>query len=275
VAQAAEELGYASLVLYDHVLGAVHAGRQPPLPAGLYDETHVFHEPLVTFAYLAALTRDIVLRTGVLVLAQRQTALVAKQAAQLAVLSGGRFVLGVGTGWNWVEYEALGVPWPGRSRRLEEQVGVLRALWDAPAADITGEFHRIDRAGINPRPPAAIPIWFGGSSARTMERAVRLGDGFVFSACNEQTFVEAELLREALAAAERPLESMPMEAMIEYSAGPDAWVGDAARWAAAGGTHLTLRFGDATAAVYGIARNDLAGIDDVLAGLERFAEALR
>jgi probable F420-dependent oxidoreductase len=174
----AEALGYSHITLYDHVVGAVHDGRVQPLTEHLNEEAE-FHEPLVTLAYVAALTERMCLMTGVLVLPQRQTVLVAKQAAQLALLSNGRFRLGVGTGWNYVEYESLNERFADRGGRLDEQVELLRRLWAEPIVDFSGAWHRVDRVGLRPL-PGPIPIWFGGSSERAFRRAVRLGDGFVF-----------------------------------------------------------------------------------------------
>src|SRR5580765_333967 len=161
-AQTAEALGCARLTTYDHVLGAEHRDRQPPL-RGPYTEQDPFHEPFVLLAYLAALTSTVELATGVLVLPQRQTALVAQQAAELDRLSGGRLVLGVATGWNHVEYTALGMTFPDRARRFDEQIGVLRMLWEQDLVDFTGTYHRIDRAALVPRPSRPIPLWMGGS----------------------------------------------------------------------------------------------------------------
>ena len=179
-AQTAEGLGYRRLLAYDHVLGAVHAGRNPPLP-GPYTENDPFHEPLVLLGFLAACTSTIELEVAVLVLPQRPTALVAKQAAEVDVLSGGRMVLAVGTGWNHVEYQSLGAPFADRGRRLDEQVDVLRRLWREPVVDFEGAFHRIDRAGLAPRPVRGdIPLWFGGgaesvaATRRTDGRRVRV-----------------------------------------------------------------------------------------------------
>ena len=165
---------------YEHVLGAVHGDRYPPLP-GPYTERDPFHEPLVLLGFLAACTTTIELGAAVLVLPQRQTALVAKQAAEVDLLSGGRVVLAVGTGWNYIEYESLSAPFSDRGRRLDEQVDVLRRLWREPVVDYRGEFHRIDRAGILPRPArGTIPVWFGGGAKVALARAARTGDGFVF-----------------------------------------------------------------------------------------------
>ena len=167
------------------MLGAEHADREPAL-TGPYDEHTAFHEPFVLFGYLAGLTRALELIAGVIVLPQRQTALVAKQAAEVAVLSGGRLRLGVGTGWNWVEYDALGVPFRGRAERLEEQVELLRRLWSEPVVTTHTAFHDIERAGILPRPAGPIPIWFGGSAERQLRRAARLGDGFICTRADEK-----------------------------------------------------------------------------------------
>ncbi len=176
-----ESLGYDYLLTYDHVLGAVHEGREPKL-TGPYDEKHPFHDPLVMFAHLAALTRRLELVTGILILPQRQTALVARQAADVDLLSGGRLRLGVGIGWNHVEYQALGQDFKTRGRRVDEQVELLRKLWSEPLVTFEGRFDRVDRACINPRPRRPIPIWFGGFVEAAYRRAARLGDGFIFSA---------------------------------------------------------------------------------------------
>src|SRR5215475_8580956 len=146
-AQAAEALGYDYLLVYDHVLGA-HSNRAPRL-TGPYTHEHPFHEPMVLFGFLAAITRRLQLTTGILILPQRQTALVAKQAAEIDVLSGGRLRLGVGLGWNHVEYEALGMKFETRGKRMEEQVEVLRKLWTAPLVTHRTDQHMIDNAGLN------------------------------------------------------------------------------------------------------------------------------
>ena len=184
-AQGVEELGLDHLITYDHVLGADHADRDPPL-TGPYTEHDAFHEPFVLFGYLAAVTSRLELVVGVLVLPQRQTALVAKQAAEVAILSGGRLRLGIGTGWNWVEYDALGVPYRSRAGRLEEQVDVLRRLWAEPLVTVHGKHHDIERAGILPMPDGPIPIWFGGGAEPQLRRAARLGDGFLASRADDR-----------------------------------------------------------------------------------------
>jgi probable F420-dependent oxidoreductase len=240
-AQTAEGLGYRRLLAYDHVLGAVHADRDPPL-AGPYTEDDPFHEPLVLLGFLAACTTTIELAVAVLVLPQRQTALLAKQAAEVDLLSGGRLVLAVGTGWNYVEYESLGMPFTGRGRRLDEQVDVLRRLWREPVLDYHGEFHRIDRAGILPRPSrGTIPVWFGGGAEVSLARAARTGDGFVFGSHGPRTHRRAARLHELLAEQGRDPGAFPMEAMIDYSLGPQAWTDEVPEWQAHGGTILSVQ----------------------------------
>src|SRR6266404_7156909 len=178
--QAAENLGYAHLLVYDHVLGADaqrHAGW-----SGGYTAKDMVHEPFVAFGYIAALTQRLELGTAVLVLGQRQTALVAKQAAEVDVLSGGRLRLGIGIGWNHVEYEALGENFHNRGRRSEEQIAVLRALWTQDVVDFHGRWHHIRHAGLNPLPiQRPIPLWLGGGrpgGEAVIERIGRLADGW-------------------------------------------------------------------------------------------------
>jgi probable F420-dependent oxidoreductase len=181
-AQAAGDLGYDHIVIYDHVLGAVHAGREPKL-TGPYKETDPFHEPLITYAYLAGVTKKLELVTGVIILPQRQTALFAKQAADVDLFSEGRLRLGVGIGWNWVEYGGLEMSrhFRRRGRRQEQQIALIRKLWQQPVVEYEDTDHRIDRAGILPRPKRQIPIWLGGFSEAAYDRAARIGDGFLFS----------------------------------------------------------------------------------------------
>src|SRR6185503_8598737 len=169
-ARSVEALGYDHLIIYDHVLGA--DASRPGGWTGVYDHRSLFHEPLVVFGYIAGVTTRLRLATAVIVLPQRQTALVAKQAAEVDVLSRGRVILGVGIGWNQVEYEALGMNFKDRGRRIEEQIAVLRALWTQEIVDFKGRWHRIDRAGLNPMPiQRPIPIWKGGGWDR-QKRAI-------------------------------------------------------------------------------------------------------
>ncbi|HUM17587.1 MAG TPA: LLM class F420-dependent oxidoreductase [Candidatus Nitrosotalea sp.] len=177
-AQAVEAMGYTHILVFDHVLGA-----NPERPGGWkgpYTYQHAFHEPFVLFGFLAAATQQVELVTGILVLPQRQTALVAKQAAAVDVLSGGRLRLGVGVGWNTVEFEAQGESFSSRGRRIEEQLQVMRALWTKELVTFEGQWHRIADAGINPLPvQRPIPIWMGGESEPVIRRAARLADGWM------------------------------------------------------------------------------------------------
>ena len=175
--QTVEGLGYDYLMIYDHVLGA-----NPDRPGGWsgpYTYLTQFHEPMVLLGWMAALTQRLEFVTGVLILPQRQTALVAKQAAQISLLAGGRIRLGVGVGWNDVEYEGLGEDFHTRGKRVEEQVRLLHDLWTQPLVNFKGEFDTINDAGINPLPPQPIPIWFGGDADVVLRRSARLGDGWI------------------------------------------------------------------------------------------------
>ncbi|HEU0073111.1 MAG TPA: LLM class F420-dependent oxidoreductase [Dehalococcoidia bacterium] len=188
-AQAAEDLGLDHILVYDHVLGADASER--PDWGGRYTAKDSFHEPFVMFGYMAAFTSKIEFVTGILILPQRQTALVAKQAAEVDVLSGGRLRLGVGLGWNGVEYEALNEDFHNRGRRVEEQIEVLRRLWTEPVVDFKGKWHRIDRAGLNPMPvQQPIPLFMGGLSEPVLERAARIADGW-FPIVRELADIEA------------------------------------------------------------------------------------
>ena len=176
-AQAVEAMGYRYILAYDHVLGASTANR--PNWSGPYTSDTTFHEPFVLFGFWAAVTQRIEFATGVIILPQRQTALVAKQAAEVDVLSGGRLRLGIGVGWNEVEYQALNENFKDRGARSEEQIEVLRALWNDTVVDYHGRWHTIPEAGINPLPvQRSIPIWIGGHNERTLKRVGRLADGW-------------------------------------------------------------------------------------------------
>jgi probable F420-dependent oxidoreductase len=177
-AQAAEDLGYSHLLTYDHVVGA-HPENRPADWRRAYTHESLFHEPFVLFGYLAGLTSRIEFVTGILILPQRQTVLVAKQAAEVDVLSGGRLRLGVAVGWNPYEYEALNETWENRGRRIVEQIEVLRLLWTQEVVDYTGRYHRLDRVGINPLPvQRPIPVWMGGTAEPVLRRLARHGDGW-------------------------------------------------------------------------------------------------
>ncbi len=238
--RAVEDLGYAHLLSYEHVLGAVHADRTPPL-VGPYNEQDPFHDPLVMFAYLAAMTERINFATGILVLPQRQTALVARQATDVDLLSGGRLRLGVGVGWNFVEYEALGQDFHTRGARQEEQIELLRQLFNEPIVDFAGRFDRVDRASLVPKPGGSIPIWLGGAGEKAFDRAARLADGFMFFGGGVAHATDAwRRLRERVAGAGRSVEMFGGD----YVALSGSDVGELTReieaWRAAGGTHVSV-----------------------------------
>lgn len=175
--QAVEDIGYSHVLTYDHVLGADLTNR--PDWRGAYSKTDMFHEPFVLFGFLAGVTSRLEFVTGILILPQRQTVLVAKQATEVDVLSGGKFRLGIGVGWNAVEYEALGENFHNRGRRSEEQIEVLRRLFTEETVTYDGRWHHIDAAGLNPLPvQRPIPIWLGGGSEATLRRTARLADGW-------------------------------------------------------------------------------------------------
>ncbi|MGO9975475.1 MAG: LLM class F420-dependent oxidoreductase [Solirubrobacteraceae bacterium] len=237
---AVEELGFDYLLAYDHVLGAVHADRTPPL-TGPYTEHDAFHDPFVMFAYLAGITERIHFATGVLILPQRQTALVARQAADLELLSGGRLRLGVGIGWNHVEYQALGEQFRTRGARQEEQIGLLRRLFTANVVDFAGRFDRIDRAALVPKPTRPIPIWLGGSSEPAYDRAARLADGFIFIGGDISRAIDAwKQLRERVRSLGRPVEEFGAEYVARPQGGPADLAADVHAWHQAGGTHLSV-----------------------------------
>jgi probable F420-dependent oxidoreductase len=182
-ARTAEAAGFDHLMAYDHVLGA--SGELYPdgvgaFPTAPYTQEHTFHEVLVLFGHLAAVTERIELVTSVLVLPQRPAALVAKQVATIDLLSAGRLRLAVGVGWSWAEYEGLGVDFATREERLEEQIEVMRLLWTEPLVTFHGRFHHLDRVGINPLPTRPISVWIGsGASPRALSRVVRCADGWM------------------------------------------------------------------------------------------------
>ncbi len=240
-AQAAEEAGYDHILAFEHVLGA-DSSRYPGWN-GPYDYRAQFHEPFVLYGFLAGQTRRIELVTGVLVLPQRQTALVAKQAAQVDVLSGGRLRLGVGVGWNQVEMEGLGCDFQSRGRRIVEQIRLLRALWSEDVVDFEGRWERVRHAGINPRPSrGTIPIWMGGMAEPVLRRAARLADGWFpqFRPDAEGRAAIARLQGYAREAGRDPA-SVGIEGRLNARGrDPDGWAELYARWKEMGVTHLTF-----------------------------------
>ena len=239
-AQTAEGLGYSHITAYDHVLGAVHEDRTPKL-MGPYTEHDSFHEPMVLFGFLAGCTSKIELTTGILILPQRQTSLVAKQVAEVDILSNGRMRLGVGTGWNFVEYDSLNEDYATRGKRQVEQIEVLRQLWTDPVVDYTGQWHRIDRAGIKPLPKRPIPIWFGGFTEVAFRRAAKIGDGFILGGSQKANLAITQQLRELVKAQGRDEADFGIEALLNYQAGEDAWRGEVEAWVDAKADYVAMR----------------------------------
>jgi probable F420-dependent oxidoreductase len=262
-AQAAEDLGYTHLVAFDHVLGADTSTR--PDWRGPYNAKSTFHEVFVLFGFLAACTTRLELAPAVVILPQRQIALVAKQAAEVDVLTRGRTRLGVGLGWNEVEYVALGEKFRNRARRIEEQIALLRLLFTNEVVDFTGRWHRIDRAGLNPLPvQRPIPIWMGGNAEPAMRRIARIADGWFThvqpdDAGREPRAAFPSYLRDA----GRDPATFPIEGRVAAAKRtPDDWAAVAQGFAEMGATHLefsTMGAGCAT-------------VDDHIALIRRFRE---
>lgn len=235
--RAAEALGYAHVLAYDHVVGAdpaVHEGWSGP-----YDVDTQFHEPFVLFGFLAACT-SLELVTGIVILPQRQTALVAKQAAEVDLLTGGRFRLGVGVGWNHVEYDALGQSFATRGRRVEEQVRMLRALWTTRSVRLTGEFDALDGVGIAPLPiQRPIPVWFGGSSAAAYRRIGRVADGwFPMLAPGAELDQALAVVAESASRADRDPGAIGMQGSVAFRGDADLVARQIDKWRAVGATHV-------------------------------------
>ncbi len=242
-AQGAEDLDYSFLVIFDHVLGANidrpdRAGGRWP-----YNHRDLVHEPLVTLSYIAAVTNRLGLMPAVIILPQRQTALVAKQAAEVDVLSGGRLRLGVGLGWNAVEYEALGEDFHNRGKRIEEQVEVMRALWTNDLVTFEGKWHRITDAGINPLPvQRPIPIWMGGYVDPVLRRIGRMADGWVMvGGPGKDVKEQVERVRQYAREAGRDPASIGIQGGLRYGdRNPEEWRADLATWESVGATHVAV-----------------------------------
>ncbi|MDG4664512.1 LLM class F420-dependent oxidoreductase [Mycobacterium sp. 236(2023)] len=262
--QRVEELGYNHILAYDHVVGAdpeVHTGWDRA-----YDVHTTFSEPLVMFGYLAAVTQTVELVTGVIILPQRQTVLVAKQAAEVDLLSGGRLRLGVGVGWNAVEFEALGEDFTNRGERSDEQIDLLRRLWCKQSVTFVGEYHRIIGAGIAPLPvQRPVPIWIGAASAPGYRRAGRIADGWfpLIEPGPELDDARAIVAQAALDAGRDPA-AIGMEGRIVYAGDLEAVARELSAWKDAGATHVSISTMDA----------GLATVDDHLAVLTSVAESL-
>jgi probable F420-dependent oxidoreductase len=240
-AETAESLGFSHILAYDHVIGANTASRpgwKPP-----YTYLDPFHEPFVLFGYLAGLTQKVELVTGIIILPQRQTVLVAKQAAALDILSHGRLRLGIGVGWNPVEYEALGENFKNRGSRSEEQIELLRKLWTQPLVTFDGRWHKVTDAGINPLPVRRpIPIWFGGSDERALRRLARLGDGwFPLMSPDDKCKATIEKIHSYAKEAGRDPSTIGIEGRISYGQGSsDTWMRELEAWRKLGATHVSL-----------------------------------
>ena len=264
-AEHVEGLGFAHLLAYDHVVGAdpkVHVGWD-----GFYDLHDTFHEPLVTFGYLAAVTTSLELVTGIVILPQRQAVLVAKQAAEVDLLSGGRLRLGVGLGWNAVEYEALGEDFSNRGRRSEEQVELMRKLWTEQTVTYHGIYHRVTGAGLAPLPiQRPIPVWFGAASPRACRRAGRLGDGwFPMVGPGPKLDQARQAVAEAATEAGRDPAQIAMEGRVSWNGNPDDLADGLRVWAEAGASHISINTMNA----------GLVSVDDHLGALTTAAETAR
>jgi probable F420-dependent oxidoreductase len=263
-AEGVEELGFRHLLAYDHVLGAdpaVHLGWRGP-----YDVTTTFHEPMVLFGYLAAICQ-LELVTGIIILPQRQTALVAKQAAEVDILSGGRLRLGIGLGWNAVEYEALGKRFTDRGRRVEEQVALLRRLWTERTVTHQGPYEKVTGAGLAPLPrQRPIPIWFGAQSETALRRAGRLADGWFPQAAPGAALERAKaLVEEGALEAGRDPSVLGMEARVSWGAGgAEELLDQTGKWQEVGASHLSINTMGA----------GLGSVEDHLAVLAACAAAL-
>jgi probable F420-dependent oxidoreductase len=264
-AQAAEDLGYEHLLAYDHVLGADPSNRE-----GWRGYTHetMFHEPLTLFCYLAAITQHLELVSGVIVLPQRQTALVAKQAAEVDVLSSGRLRLGVGIGWNAVEYEALGEDFSTRGARIEEQIEVMRLLWTREIVSYEGKYHRIEEAGINPLPvQRPIPVWMGARADVGLRRTARVAEGwFPLGPPDEKMREALKRLRDYVEEAGRDPESVGIEARLDVArVPPEEWVAQTEAWRSLGATHISINTMNA----------GLGSPQEHVEAIQRYKEALR
>jgi probable F420-dependent oxidoreductase len=265
-AQTVEGLGFTHLLAYDHILGANPNSPLRPGPwTGPYKHTDPFIEPFLLFTYLSAVTTRLEFATGVIILPQRQTALVAKQAATLDVLCQGRLRLGVGLGWNEVEYTALNENFHNRGKRFEEQIEVLRLLWTQDLVTFEGRWHHIPDAGLNPMPlQRPIPLWLGGHHDAVLRRVAKLGDGWMpgFRTADAAR-TTLDTLARYIEDAGRPREAVGLEPRLSYGSGnPDEWRATLEGWHTAGATHLSF--------------NTLgAGFDSPekhLAAVKRFAE---
>jgi|tagenome__1003787_1003787.scaffolds.fasta_scaffold20744740_2 probable F420-dependent oxidoreductase len=258
-AQAAEDLGFDGVEVADHVFGAAPRGDWKPT----YSEHDPFHETFTTMAFIAAVTKKVELVSGVLILPQRQTGVVAKQAAQVDILSGGRLRLGVGVGWNHVEYEALNEDWKTRGVRQAEQIEVMRKLWTEDQVTFRGRFHTLVDVTMLPAPvQRPIPIWFGGSSDAVVKRAARIGDGYMPIMTPEVAEPKIAMLHDTMKAHGRDPAKFGLEGWLRFDdANPDAWLKAGQGW---------KRLGAKIVMLYPMYR--MPNVDDQIATLRRFKE---
>ena len=264
-AQAAEDLGYDHILVFDHVLGADQTKRDSwDRPYNIDD---MFHEPFVLFGYLAGITEKIEFTTGVLILGQRQTGLVAKQAAEVDVLTGGRLRLGIGIGWNDVEYEALGQSFSNRGRRSEEQIDLLRMLWTEESVNFEGRYHKVSDAGINPLPiQRPIRIWLGGGEDRVIQRIGKMADGwFPQFQPNSAGQEKIGIMREAAVNAGRDPKAIGIEGRVSLATDDQSdWEKIGASWDEIGATHFSIN----------TMKAGLKGPDQHIEAIKRFKETV-
>jgi probable F420-dependent oxidoreductase len=261
--QGVEALGFSHVLVYDHVVGAdpaVHANWNGP-----YDVDTTFHEPFVMFGYLAAAAPRLELVTGVIIVPQRQTALVAKQAAEVDLLTEGKFRLGVGIGWNAVEYEALGEDFGNRGKRSEEQIELMRRLWTERSVTFDGRYHHVTGAGLAPLPvQRPIPVWIGSASRPGFERAGRIADGwFPMVPPGPQLDAARTVVADAAVAAGRDPSAIGMEGRVDWRGDADRVAADLVAWADAGASHVSVNTMGA----------GLDGVDEHLAALSAVAKS--
>ena len=264
--ETAEGLGFERLTLVDHILGAKEAKDAPW--AVHYTIEYGFHEPLTLFAWIAGFTKSIQLVTANVVLPQRQTELVAKQAAQIDILTGGRMVLGIGVGWSKSEFEALNMNFANRGARIEEQVNLLRRLWTDELVEFEGKWHKISEMGMNPRPiQQPIPIWFGAMEEVAVRRAARIGDGWLMSPRgkpDDQMKKLVEAFYEEAVSAGRNVNGLGIDATVfAEDRGPNEWLSEAQAWRDLGATSITFRTSE----------SGFTHIDQHINAMRRLAEA--
>ena len=264
--ETAEELGFERLTLVDHILGAKEAKDAPW--AVHYTIEYGFHEPLTLFAWIAGFTKSIQLVTANVVLPQRQTELVAKQAAQIDILTGGRMVLGIGVGWSKSEFEALNMNFANRGARIEEQVDLLRRLWTDELVEFEGKWHKISEMGMNPRPiQQPIPIWFGAMEEVAVRRAARIGDGWLMSPRGKPDDQMKKLVEAFYGEAEsagRNVNDLGIDATVfAEDRGPNEWLSEAQAWRDLGATSITFRTSE----------SGFTHIDQHINAMRRLAEA--